>query len=109
LLPLVSAVALLALAGCTEPPRGELRWVRDDHHRIADPGALGAMATGTGCAPTRGEALTKAEQVAQFNLRSLAGPGRYRVRYELLDDGLRAEGHCIELAARAVTAAPHER
>src|SRR3989304_5177319 len=62
---LLLAALLAVLTGCQGGPlpTGELREIQDDRHRIANPGILGASATGQGCGTTRLEALTSAERV----------------------------------------------
>ena len=100
---------LLLLGGCTEGPLGELRDIRPERHSIADPGVVGASATGRGCGHTRSEALDTARRVAQFNLRSLTGSARYSIRYNLLSETRTEEGVCMEMNALALEPRPHER
>lgn len=112
--PALAAGALLlalVLGACNgEPlPPGERRYTHDSQHRIADPGVIGASATGTGCAVSRRRALTIARRVAQFNLRSLTGAARYNVRFDLVSETSDAQGYCVEFSARAIEPAPYER
>ena len=102
--------ALLLVAGCSEPrPTGELLGIQDDQHTIANPGKIGASATGRGCAVTYNEALTSAQRVAQFNLRTLTGEARYNVRFEVVSATETPQGYCVVLSARAMEPIPHER
>jgi len=106
------AVGLLALAGCgpSKPElSGELLNIQDERHRIANPGILGASATGQACAVSRREALTSAERVAQFNLRRLTGPARYNVRFDPVSETHTAQGVCVEISAVAVEPLPYNR
>lgn len=106
---LVLAGLVLAACGGAPQPTGELREILDENHQIADPGIIGASATGRGCAVSRNEALTMARRVAQFNLRSLTGSARYKVRYELLDETEDLKGFCVVFSARAVAPKPYVR
>lgn len=105
------ALAMLWLPGCGGQPRpaGELLGIEDDQHRIANPARIGASATGKGCGVTRQEALTSAQRVAHFNLRSLTGQARYNVRFDLVAETRTTQGVCIEVSALAVAPVPYER
>lgn len=101
-----SAVALLLLTllgGCSaEPPLGDLDRIQDDQYSIANPSRDRASATGIGCAATAGDAVAKARDIAQFNLRTLTGAGRYRVQYRTLREVHQPGQACWEVEAKAV-------
>lgn len=106
---LALGLAVLA-AGCSsEGPPGELRAILPGQHQIAHPGVIDASATGEGCGPTRTRALTSAQRVAHFNLRTLTGQGRYNVRFDLVGERETAQGVCIQVNAVAVAPRPHLR
>jgi hypothetical protein len=107
---LLALCALLALGACAAPrPTGELLGIQDDQHAIANPGKIGASATGQGCGLTLQEALTSARRVAHFNLRTLTGEARYNVRYDLVSQTANPQGVCVVLSAQAVEPAPYVR
>ena len=99
--PWIAALALLAIAACAdERPRGPLDFTQDDQFAIGDPGGRQATATGIGCATTARVALTEAQRTAQYNLRGVMGPGRYRMRLETIRDYRDGERFCAEVEAR---------
>jgi hypothetical protein len=104
LLGLVLPGLVLLGSGCGGQPRpaDELRNIQEDRHRIADPSRLHALATGIGCGGTRQDALTSAQRVAQFNLRSLTGEARYLVEFAVLRELPEPQRYCVEVSARAV-------
>jgi hypothetical protein len=106
---LLGAVCGLALAGCGSETFGELRNIQADRHSIANPGKIHASATGLGCGLTQHEALTTAKRVAQFNLRSLTGEGRYNLRFNVLNETENPQGVCVEVTALAVEPLPYAR
>lgn len=106
----VLVCVVLGLVACGGPrPRGELLGIQDDQYTIADPGKIGASATGRGCGFTPKQALTSARRVAQFNLRTLTGVARYNVRYDPLSQSRTDTGYCVEVSATAVSPEPHGR
>ena len=103
LLAVLTALALgVILTACADKKiEGILQNISDDRHSIANPSKRYASATGIGCGKIRKEALTTARQVAQYNLRSLTGPARYRIRYDIVREFSESNNICFEVSAQA--------
>ncbi len=101
-----SALAVLLtglVLGCSaEPPLGELARIQDDQFSIGNLTRDRAWATGIGCGGSEGEAIAKAQDIAQFNLRSLTGASQYRVQYRVLRQMPQPGQACWEVEAKAV-------
>jgi hypothetical protein len=94
-------LAALLAAACSSPPPGQLDFIQPDAFAIANPSRTHASASGIGCGFTEKEALLVAQRVSAYNLRSLTGPARYQVAFEVLRTFPRDKEHCVEVAARA--------
>jgi hypothetical protein len=92
---------MLSLVACTAAPSGDLKFIQDDQYRIENPSRERAKATGIGCGETEKEAQGKAQRTAEFNLRSLTGSERYRVRFRALGRVPDADRMCWEEEAEA--------
>ncbi|MCH8883734.1 MAG: hypothetical protein IIA41_09595 [SAR324 cluster bacterium] len=90
---------LLVLAGCAADPRGDLDAVRDDQFRIRNPGEPGAAASAIGCGESKKDALANARRAAEYNLRSMMGTRRLRIRYETLGRIPDPRRVCVEVEA----------
>ncbi|MDH4121185.1 MAG: hypothetical protein OEV94_05725 [Deltaproteobacteria bacterium] len=97
----------LGLAGCSQNPTNEPTPGEWPATRYVEPGqftyqmeeGMPLSATGTGCGETREKALDHAEAAALYNLRSLTGQKRYRVRYHFLRDIPDPRRVCLEMEA----------
>ncbi len=98
----VLLLVTLLWACSAEPPLGDLDRIQDDQYRIGNPSRDRALATGIGCAGSQGDALGKAQDIAQFNLRTLTGAARYRVQYRTLREFQQPGQSCMEVEAKAV-------
>jgi hypothetical protein len=92
----------LALAACSEPARGNLKYIEQDQFAIDHPSRDRALATGIGCGFTLQEAERRAQETASFNLRRLTGDARYRVEFTRLREVPDPHRACVELEARAI-------
>ena len=90
---------LLVLAGCAADPRGDLDSLRDDQFRIRNPGEPGAAATAIGCGESKKDALANARRAAEYNLRSMMGARRLRIRFETLGRIPDPQRVCVEVEA----------
>jgi len=100
-------LALLGLAlplwvACSEPPRGNLKYIEPEQYSIDNPSRDRALATGIGCGFNPKDAEAKAQETAAFNLRRLTGEAHYRIEFTRLRDVPDPRQACVELQARAI-------
>ena len=98
---LLSALGACVMAGCSEPPRGNLKYLDQDQIRVENPSKDHALATGIGCGATMKEAEQRARDMSQFNLRRVTGDARYRVEFTRVREVPDPQQLCQELEARA--------
>jgi hypothetical protein len=96
------ALGAWALAACSEPPRGSLKYLDQEQVRVENPSKDHALATGIGCGATLKEAEQKARETAQFNLRRVTGDARYRVEFTRVREVPEPQQACLEMEARAI-------
>ena len=89
------------VAGCSALLESELARILDQAFNIGALTKKNPWATGIGCGGTKKDALDNARNVAQYNLRSLTGPTRYRVEYSTKGPAKNAGPGCWEVEARA--------
>ena len=94
----------IAVLGCSSPKQDlDLVHIQDDQYAIDNPSKDRAIATGIGCGAFVKDAVANAQDIAQFNLRTLTGAGKYRVEYRVLHSVPPQQGQaCVEVEAKAV-------
>ncbi len=98
----IAGIGLPLLLACSEPPRGNLKYIEQDRFDIANPSKDRALATGIGCGFTLKDAETRAQEVSSYNLRRLTGSARYAIEFTRLREVPDPHQACIELQARAI-------
>lgn len=101
-LPLILLAACFLVVACTSE-QGPFDNLLPGNYQVQNPSRTAASATGTACGFVKKQALIDAEQTASYNLRSVTGPAKYKIRYRLVrvfkDDGR----VCAEVEATAST------
>lgn len=95
-------IALPWLLACSEPPRGNLKYIQQDQFDIDNPSQDRALATGIGCGFTLKDAEARAQEVSSFNLRRMTGNARYHIEFTRLREVPDPKQACVELQARAI-------